>query len=58
MLHGGKLASTSHVLILIIVGGLLAVIVGLVRHSSTPDCLRGAWKLTDGDDGSGIGLTI
>jgi len=54
MLHGGKLTSTSHVLILIIVGGLLAVIVGLVRNSSTPDCLRGAWKLTDDDDGSDI----
>lgn len=54
MLHGGKLTSTSHVLILIIVGALLAVIVSLVRNSSTPDCLRGAWKLTDDDDGSDI----
>jgi len=54
MLHGGKLTSSSHVLILIIVGALLAVIVGLVRNSSTQDCLRGAWKLTDDDDGSGM----
>jgi len=54
MLHGGKLTSSSHVLILIIVGALLAVIVGLVRNSSTQDCLRGAWKLTDDDDGSDI----
>ena len=44
--HGGKLATTSHVLILIICGMILQLIVEAVRYGTTDDCLRGAWMLT------------
>ena len=56
MLHGGKLTATSHVLILITVGGLLAVIVGVVRANTTQECLRGAWMLTENSGGSDISV--
>lgn len=46
MLHGGKLTSTSHTLVLIIVGMLLSLAVELWRTVSTDGCLRGIWMIT------------
>lgn len=52
MLHGGKLTSTSHVLVLIIVGMVLCLGVELWRYFSSPECLRGIWMFTDVGTGS------
>lgn len=46
MLHGGKLTSSSHVLVLLVVGMILSSIVELFRIWSTPDCLRGVWMIS------------
>ena len=46
MLHGGKLTSTSHTLVLILVGMLLSLAVELWRTVSTDGCLRGIWMIT------------
>ena len=44
--HGGKLATTSHVLILIVSGMILQLIVEAIRANTTGECFRGAWMLT------------
>lgn len=47
ILHGGKMTSTNHILVLLLVGMVLCLGVEFWRSISSPECLRGIWMFTD-----------